>query len=177
MLILVILPYMNGLMDAAGMREMEEVSREIMVKSPIKSITVFTTICFLLVGCVKHVDKLVPFHFTGAVVNEVSKTPIEDADVIFIDRGFNNYLPADEREKATFIIGKTDANGYFDIKFNFWWGLKEAFYISKPEEIFDLLFIKPEYKDKVISYDLENLPRENNVIQVNVGKITLTPMK
>lgn len=128
-------------------------------------------IFMLALGCIKHVDRLETFHITGRVIGR-DEMPIMGVEIFFRDRGFD-YVRSKDFSKGTFKIGETNNEGYFDLSFQYWWGHNKALFKKMPEQKFELIFSKPGFVDRSITYDYKLLTQKDEAVEVEVGKIVL----
>ena len=154
---------------------MEEVCQVTTVTYQTKIIGAVIVLLFFS-GCIKNVDVLSPFHIYGKVVEKNGENAVEEVEVFFIDTGFD-YVRSKDTKKGTYKIGISAKDGYFDLTFKYFWGYKEAFYKAKPNETFDLIFKKKGYEEKIISYDSKKLHRKDTITEVEVGEVSLIPIK
>lgn len=173
MQISVISQFMSGHMGVVGIM-VKEVEYQVTTGNYLTKITISILTLISIAGCIKNVDVITSFNISGRVIESDKGIPVKNTQIVFIDRGFD-YVRSRHPDKYSHEIGSSNAEGVFDIVFEYWWGYQYVFSKPKPRKTFDLVFRKEGYKDKNISYDSKILPVENRVIHVEVGTVILYP--
>src|SRR5574341_472011 len=147
----------------------KEVVYQVMAINYLINIAASVVALVFLSGCIKNIDLVTSFHFSGKVVEK--ETPISGVEVFFVDKRFD-YVRSKDSQKGTHKLGTSTENGHFDLSFIYLWGYKEVFSKAKPLRTFDLIFKKAGFEEKFISYDSRNLLQKNNIIQIEIGEIS-----
>lgn len=137
---------------------------------------IISAILIVQFGCAKHIDRVDAFHIIGRVIDKTTERPIEGVQVSFRDTGFDS-IRSQDPIKGTIKIGDSKVDGYFDISFQYWWGNEDTFYRKPPKQTFDLIFNKPDYASKHISYDLRVHYRKNEMAEVDVGDVVMESVR
>ncbi len=65
-------------------------------------------------GCVIKADYLTPFTVTGKVCDKETNVPLKNADIVFVDKGFDYYRST---INYSYKVGKSGKSGVIDKDF------------------------------------------------------------
>jgi hypothetical protein len=115
-------------------------------------------ISFSLLACLaKHVDSVTIFAIQGRVFDSISKVPLENVRVYFIDTGYD-----DVRSKKVhrLEIGQSDLNGKIEVRINYYWGRKASIFHSHPKKTFAIALSKASYETRYFHFKESQLEGE-----------------
>lgn len=137
----------------------------------VKLIFIFVFTVILAGGSYKHVDRITTFSIQGRIVDKNTDLPIKDADVFFIDSGYDYNR---SKLKQPIAIGKSDNLGNVDISFEYLWGVNQVPNEPTPVRSFTIEIIKEGYNGKSVNFFERKLSKKNGIINVPIGKFVLT---
>ena len=105
----------------------------------------------------KHVDSVTIFAIQGRVFDSLSKVPLENVQVYFIDTGYD-----DVRSKKVhrLQIGQSDINGKIEARLNYYWGRKTSAFYSPAKKTFAIALSKASYKNRYFHFTESQLEGE-----------------
>lgn len=115
-------------------------------------------ILFSILACMaKHVDSITIFAIQGRVFDSISKVPLENVQVYFIDTGYD-----DVRSKKVhrLEIGQSDLNGKIEARLNYYWGRKLSIFHSYPKKTFAIALAKASYETRYFHFKESQLEGE-----------------
>ena len=121
----------------------------------------FYILLFVLLGILacmaKYVDSITIFAIQGRVFDSISKVPLENVQVYFIDTGYD-----DVRSKKVhrLEIGQSDLNGKIEARLNYYWGRKTSAFHSPPKKTFAIALSKASYKNRYFHFKESQLEGE-----------------
>lgn len=123
---------------------------------------------------VKHVDSVTTFAIEGRVFDRVSKVPLENVQVYFIDTGYD-----DVRSKKVhrLKIGQSAANGNIQARLNYYWGRKASIFHAHPKKTFAIALSKVSYETRYFHFKESQLEGEKLTYFVKLGDVDMDQVK
>lgn len=134
-------------------------------------------ICLLIMfqficGCAyKHLDYVGQFNITGRVHENISKIPLDEVKIFFVDTGFDQRR---SKQRASYEIGES-TQGQIDLKFDYSWGVNIGLLTSMPPETFIIQLLKAGYKSKQFNIKVSDLDTKGHIIFVPLREVYLDP--
>ena len=111
----------------------------------------------ILACMAKHVDSVTIFAIQGRVFDSISKVPLENVRVFFIDTGYDDVR---SKKAHRLEIGQSDLNGKIEARLNYYWGHKTSVFHSLPKQTFAIAFSKASYETRYFHFKESQLEGE-----------------
>ena len=136
--------------------------------------TILIVAVLFIIGCVTKADYLTEFSVSGTVYDKETNAPINSADIVFVDKGFDYYRST---INYSLKVCNTDELGVFEQDFEYFWGAKKAWFYKKPTKAFEILIKRDGFIDKRSNFLADDLTRKDGRLVVLVGDIFLEKNK
>ena len=104
----------------------------------------------------RHVDRAADFAFDGTV-KTAAGSPVADADIVFIDTGFDGSAASRHIER---IVGRTGPDGRLAARLSYRYGFSYVLVRPSPKQTFRLVVRKSGMADVSREYQASDLPVE-----------------
>ena len=105
----------------------------------------------------KHVDSVTIFAIQGRVFDSISKVPLENVQVFFIDTGYDDLR---SKKAHRLKIWQSDLNGKIEARLNYYWGRKTSVFYSHPKKTFAIALSKASYETRYFHFKESQLEGE-----------------
>jgi hypothetical protein len=111
----------------------------------------------ILACMAKYVDSVTIFAFEGRVFDSISKVPLENVQVYFIDTGYDDVR---SKKAHRLEIGQSDLNGKIEARLNYYWRRTESPFHSYPKKTFAIALSKASYETRYFHFKESQLEGE-----------------
>jgi hypothetical protein len=111
----------------------------------------------ILACMAKHVGSVTIFAIEGRVFDSISKVPLENVQVYFIDTGYDDVR---SKEAHRLEIGQSNLNGEIEARLNYYWGHKASPFHSYPKKTFAITLSKASYETRYFHFKESQLEGE-----------------
>ena len=139
-----------------------------------RKIYMIIAVSLMLGGCIisvyKHGDSMLNLVLHGTVYDKITRTPLANVGVEFIDTGLDQDL---SKRQTPFTIGVSNDTGLIDIKMSYPWGWIYGPFQGLPAKTFEIHLFKESYENQRFYFDLNECTEEKGTVYLDLGEIYL----